>query len=156
MQSIPGEMDSDMSCLNKKSIFQTIPFVDSYHGSVGLVSFGHCALKKPGLEFVECLRREIHQSRERFVKSPTLYPTSYSWVWEATPCPRLSHMFAVWANHYFGYLTFFLLHSRLWMSNINIPFVYSIMEFVYLFYFSIFWTKISVSFCWNVHTVNVC
>lgn len=99
------------------------------------------------------LAERFCRSRYVFVQLTTLDPASYP---KCSSCSSLTPThFAISAKH-LDCLTSFLLHPQLRKSIINIPFLYSVMEFVYLFYFSKFWTKIFVSFCRNVHTVNVC
>lgn len=43
-----------------------------------LVTFGCCALKEPGLEFVGVIEEEGSKEAEAFAKLPTLYPASSS------------------------------------------------------------------------------
>lgn len=135
----PREMDSDMSCLNKKLKFW------------GSVTFGQL-WNSWGWP-----RRGALKKQRCVCQPPALCPVSYSWISVAPPLPTpTSPTLAVWAERYFSYLAHFLLHPQLQVTNVNIPSVYSMMEFVYLFDCSLFWTKIFVSFYWNVHTVNVC
>lgn len=157
----PGEMDSDMSRFSKWLIFflNHLLLLLSITRLVGSwVPFGSCALEEPGLEFVGWSHKSTAGPRERdaFVRLPPHYLASYSVSFRSCALPAL----IFYICHLGKILLWFLLlvlHPQLWTRNIiNIPFVYSVMEFVYLFYFSIFWTKIFVSFCWNVHTVNVC
>lgn len=149
----PREMDSDMSCVNKK------------------LKFWGCAIQLPNIPKVTESSVTFGQlwnwwgwprrgalKKQRCVLSATcLMPSILLMNFSGHPLPTpTSPTLAVWAERHFSYLAHFLLHPQLQVTNGNIPSVYSIMEFVYLFDCSLFWTKIFVSFYWNVHTVNVC
>lgn len=127
-----------------------LPSIREVTGS--LVTFGCCALKGTGLEFVGVILEGSFQEAE--IKLFAIIGIYYDV--ESCPLPTPGSCLGPLAKTRLWLFHFLLLHPPLWTSNIDIPFVYSIMEIVYLFYFSIFWTKIFVSFCWNVHTVNVC
>lgn len=147
----PREMDSDMSCLNKKLKFLgcTIDSVAKYSKSNREL----CHIW-PTLEFVGVTWEGGSEDAEMCLSATCLMPSILLMNFSGHPLPTPTS--AVWAEHHVSYLAHFLLHPQLQVTNVNIPSVYSMMEFVYLFDCSLFWTKIFVSFYWNVHTVNVC
>lgn len=85
----PREMDSDMSCLNKKLKFWgcTIQLPNIPKVTESSVTFGQL------WNLWGWPRRGVLKKQRCVCQPPALYPVSYSWISVATPCPRLHQQF---------------------------------------------------------------
>lgn len=130
-----------------------LPNITKVMGS--LVTLGCCALKEPGLEFGVISEGSSKKQSGIEVTYPTCSLSLLSFRSCSLPA---SIVYVCYFDKTLLTIILFPFYFTLDCERVifNIPFVYSIMEFVYLFYFNIFWTKIFVFLCWNVHTVNVC